>query len=377
MTKRFVLIGIQGAGKSTQGTLLSHQLHIPYLSTGHIFRDIGKTKTPLGRYVKETLNAGLLIPDKQAIEIVETYLKRKEYKRGYILDGFPRTLIQAKAFAHDVDKVIYIDLPEKDALWRIAGRGDTTREDETLAGVQKRIQLFFDVTMPVVDHYQKLDKLISVDGTASIETIHKDIIAQLGQELLQQAARHVSKKQKTIIAVVGLPGSGKSEVTDYLMSKGHSVVHFGNIINDYIDKHNLAQTEDVHEKIRLEFREKHGIAALAILNKQKINDLFKKHAIVVINGMRSYEEKLYLESEFKKVTIVTICVWADFETRQNRLKTRKDRNGLMGRVRDINEVLDTHMGPTLALADYMTLNSGTKEELYHEIENIYREIYFG
>src|SRR3989338_6528556 len=124
MKKRFVIIGIQGAGKSTQGTLLSHQLHLPYLSTGHIFREIAKEKTAHGRYVKETLNAGLLIPDTKAISIVEEYLNNHEYKNGYILDGFPRTLQQAKLFSHVIDKVLYIDLPEKEALWRIAGRGD-------------------------------------------------------------------------------------------------------------------------------------------------------------------------------------------------------------------------------------------------------------
>jgi len=85
---KLVLLGIQGSGKSTQGNLLSHQLHIPYLSTGHIFREIAKEKTTLGRYMKETLNAGILVPDKKTIEIVHSYLSRSEYINGYILDGF-------------------------------------------------------------------------------------------------------------------------------------------------------------------------------------------------------------------------------------------------------------------------------------------------
>ena len=73
---KIILIGIHGAGKSTQGNLLSEKLKIPYLSTGHIFRDMAKEKTQIGRYIKEVLNAGYLIPDKKTLEIVQEYLSK-------------------------------------------------------------------------------------------------------------------------------------------------------------------------------------------------------------------------------------------------------------------------------------------------------------
>jgi adenylate kinase len=75
---KLVLIGIPGAGKSTQGNLLSRQFGIPYLSTGHIFRTIAKEKTAMGRYVKETMSSGLLMPDEETLPIVEDYLSRRE-----------------------------------------------------------------------------------------------------------------------------------------------------------------------------------------------------------------------------------------------------------------------------------------------------------
>ena len=96
---KLVLLGIQGSGKSTQGNLLKEQLNVPYLSTGHIFRELAKEHTPLGRHIKEVMNAGFLIPDKQTLEIVSDYLKRSEYKKGYILDGFPRTVHRLVALA--------------------------------------------------------------------------------------------------------------------------------------------------------------------------------------------------------------------------------------------------------------------------------------
>src|SRR5258708_3863337 len=138
---KLVLIGIQGAGKSTQGNMLSEKLGIPYLSSGHIFREMAKDKGTLGRWLKETLNAGLLVPDKETLEIIQEYLKKPEYKKGYILDGFPRTVPQAQAFGKAVDKSIFIDVSDREALWRISGRV-SDREDETLQGIRKRIELF-------------------------------------------------------------------------------------------------------------------------------------------------------------------------------------------------------------------------------------------
>src|SRR3989344_7981986 len=117
---KLILVGIQGSGKSTQGNLLSQKLAIPYLSSGHIFRQMANKKTPWGRYVKETLNAGFLIPDTKTMPIIEEYLEKPEYVNGYILDGFPRTLRQAKEFHNGVTKVIYLKVSDKEALWRLS-----------------------------------------------------------------------------------------------------------------------------------------------------------------------------------------------------------------------------------------------------------------
>ncbi len=178
---KIVLIGIQGAGKSTQGNLLSKRLGIPYLSTGHIFRQLAKEKTKLGRYVKELMNAGYLFPDKKTIAIVREYLKRPEYENGYILDGFPRTLTQAEFFKDGPDKTIYLKVSDKEALWRLSYRNGEIREDETLAALRKRIELFHKMTEPVLNYYRKKGLLIEVDGENSIEKIHEDIMERLGK----------------------------------------------------------------------------------------------------------------------------------------------------------------------------------------------------
>lgn len=177
---KLILIGIQGSGKSTQGNMLSSELKIPYLSSGHIFRQMSQEKTQWGRYVKETLNAGFLIPDEKAIPIIEEYLSKPEYAKGYILDGFPRTTKQAEDFSNGVDKVIHLKVSDKEALWRLSDRADDgVREDNTLQAIRKRIQLFHDVTEPVLDFYRAKGRLVEVDGEKSIEAVNKDVMAAL------------------------------------------------------------------------------------------------------------------------------------------------------------------------------------------------------
>ena len=175
---RIILIGIQGAGKSTQGNLLSEKLKIPYLSTGHIFRELAKEKSPEGRYIKETINAGFLISNEKTQHVVSNYILRPEYQSGYILDGFPRTVHQAENFEEKIDYVIYLKVSDKEALWRISGR-EEERDDETLKAIRKRIELFHEHTKPVLDFYRTKHLLMEINGEQTIEEINKEILSKL------------------------------------------------------------------------------------------------------------------------------------------------------------------------------------------------------
>jgi adenylate kinase len=180
---KIILIGIQGSGKSTQGNLLSEKLKIPYLSTGHIFREMAKEKTPLGRYIKEVMNAGFLLPDGKTVHIVSEYLKRPEYQNGYILDGFPRTIEQVEKFENGVSKVIYLKVSDKEALWRLSYRNGNDegemREDETLAAIRRRIELFHKLTEPVLEHYRRKRILVEIDGEKEVKDIYKEILEKI------------------------------------------------------------------------------------------------------------------------------------------------------------------------------------------------------
>ncbi len=373
---KLVLIGIQGSGKSTQGNLLSKQLNLPYLSTGHIFRQLAKEKTTLGKYIKVVINSGLLVPDEKTIEIVNSYLKRPEYKKGYILDGFPRTLNQAKKFINNIDKVIYLEIPEKEAIYRLVYRNSEIREDETIPAIKKRIEQFKKFTLPVLDFYREQKKLIEIDGTQSIEAVNQEILKNLGKQLIKNKIKNWKIKNKKIIAIVGLPGAGKSEAASFFREKGLKVISFGEVINEYVEKHHLPHVESVHKEVRTKLREKYGMEALAVLNEKKIKEILKKEMILVIDGLRSWEEYLYLKKKLKKVKIYLLAIYADKNIRWERLKKRHSRNKLYGEERDLDELIGINMAPTIAYADFLVKNNFSKEDYYDKLEEVYRIIYY-
>ena len=374
---KLVLIGIQGSGKSTQGNLLSKQLGIPYLSTGHIFREIAKKKTKLGGFVKLVMTSGLLIPDEKTIEIVNTYLSRSEYKKGYILDGFPRTPEQAKKFKNNIDKVILLEVPDKEALWRLSHRvGEEKRDDDTLDALRKRIELFHKNTSKVIKYYEDQGKIVTIDGTKDIKAVNKDILNSLGKKLVKNKIKDWKKDNKTLIAIVGLPGSGKTETADFFRNKKLPVISFGDILNDKISSDNNGHTIELHRKMRNDLRKKYGKEAFALLSLKKINNAFIDNMTVVVDGMRSWEEYIYLMKHLPSVKIYILSLFTDKSIRYERVRKRKERSKLYGPSRDVHEIIETNMGPTIAYADFMIKNNYSIEDLYDKLDHVYRVIYY-
>ncbi len=373
---KIVLLGIQGAGKSTQGNLLSKQLKVPYLSTGHIFREIAKEKTSLGRHIKETINAGSLVSDDETIGIVFEYLKRPEYAHGFILDGFPRTVVQAKKFKQKLTKVIYLHIDEKEALWRISLRDQEVRDDNTIQAVQKRINQFTVNTSKILEYYEKKDLLATVDAQLSVEKVNEEILKSLGQDLVDEHLTKWNPHKKTLICITGLPGSGKTEAIEFFKSKGIPEVSFSNIINYYVDEQGLEHTEAVHSKLRVEFRQKHGPACMAILSEQKIRDMLKDHAMGVIGGMYTLDEYTFVKEHFKDVLVVVLAIHTDKSIRYERSKGREYRRGLSSVERDLNQLTQLNMGNLIAFADYMVKNNFSLVEFHDKLEEVYRSIYF-
>lgn len=371
---KLILIGIQGAGKSTQGNLLSKTLGIPYLSTGHILRIISKEKTKMGRYIKEIQNSGALVPDKIMVPMVEEYLNRQEYEKGYIMDGFPRTKEQVQKFKNGIDRVIYLKVPDKEALWRLAGRNDDqVREDNTIQALKKRIDLFHKFTGPVIDFYRKKGVLFEVNGEKKIDVIFKSIIKELKQDLLI-SNKSLHKKDKNIVAIVGMAGAGKTEAADFFKKKGYEIIRFGSVIDDAIHDAGLIWSAENNILYRTKIRSEFGMAGVAIKILPKIKQAIYDKKKFVLDGLYSWEEYIFLKKEISNLTL--LCIYASPKTRHQRLAVRKERKFSKedAKKRDFNEIEKANKGGPIAIADYLIKNETSKEDLYLELEIFFASI---
>ena len=175
---RIILFGPPGAGKGTQAKLIEKEYNIPQLSTGEMFRAAIKNQTPLGVKVKDILDAGKLVPDETVVELVEEALNDPKFENGYILDGFPRTVPQAKAFEELLKKngrklkaFLSLEVPDEELMKRILSRGEG-RADDTPEKVKVRLEVYNEETAPVLNFYKQKGVYRAIDGMGTIEEIY-------------------------------------------------------------------------------------------------------------------------------------------------------------------------------------------------------------
>lgn len=186
---------------------------------------------------------------------------------------------------------------------------------------------------------------------------------------------------KKIIAIVGLPGAGKSEVADYFVSKGFDYLRMGQITLDEVKRLGQEPTETNERPIREGFRKKNGMGAFAILNFPKI-EKFQNN--VIVDGLYSWEE--YLEFKKKYKNFVCLAVNASPTTRYKRLDGRSKKHGddpkmkyrsfspAEAKSRDYAQIENLHQGGPIAIADFTIVNEGTKKDLVENLNKIYRRL---
>ncbi len=173
-----------------------------------------------------------------------------------------------------------------------------------------------------------------------------------------------------IIALVGLPGSGKSEAARILEKKGFSIVRLGDVTDDVLKERKLKQKEDNEKKIREEIREKYGMGGFAVLSLKKI----KKHKNVVVDGVISYQEVEVLKDNFEDVFLA--AVHSNYDVRLSRINKRKERPLAEKELkqRDMHQLTKLNMAMTFAKADYTIVNDGSIEELNKRMEELLRDL---
>ena len=170
---RLVLVGPPGAGKGTQAVRLAERLDVPHISTGDLFRANLGEMTPLGVEAKRYMDAGDLVPDEVTSNMVRSRLSEPDAAKGFILDGFPRTLPQADTLdimldelGVTLDAVVEFAVSDDVVVERLLGRG---RSDDTEEVIRNRQKVYRDETAPLLDHYR--DKLVTVDAVGEVEEI--------------------------------------------------------------------------------------------------------------------------------------------------------------------------------------------------------------
>lgn len=209
-----ILLGAPGAGKGTQAAELSQKLSLAHIASGDLFRQAQSSGTELGNVVKSYMEKGQLVPDDITVKMVLERISQPDCASGFILDGFPRNLEQARALENalkdkgqEIDKAVYIKVPEEELVRRLAGRricrncqapyhvtdmppkvegkcdlcgGELyQRADDTEETVRNRIRVYTEETSPLIDYYKKDGKLLEVDGAQEAEKVGKDLVDAL------------------------------------------------------------------------------------------------------------------------------------------------------------------------------------------------------
>lgn len=215
---RLILFGAPGVGKGTQAKILSSKLNIPHISTGDILREAVREKTPLGIKANEIMTRGELVPDDLMIEIIRETLSQEKCKNGFILDGFPRTLNQAKALEQllselRLDNIFHINLyaNNEEIIRRLTNRrvckvcqniftlseiefkekcpvcnspsSFYQRDDDKEDVIRKRLEVFNKTTQPVLEYYERKGTLINVNGLGTIHEVTSQILSSIEEKL--------------------------------------------------------------------------------------------------------------------------------------------------------------------------------------------------
>lgn len=176
---KLIFLGPPGAGKGTQALSFAQEYAIPHISTGDILRAAVARKTELGLKAQSYMDAGELVPDQLILDLVRDRLTQDDVKPGWILDGFPRTVVQAEfldvllsEIHQSCDRVVNFDVPDEVLVERLLGRG---RKDDTEEVIRNRLEVYRVQTEPLIDFYSVRNQLVSLNGNRSVSEIAADL----------------------------------------------------------------------------------------------------------------------------------------------------------------------------------------------------------
>jgi adenylate kinase len=187
LSVNLLVLGPQGAGKGTQAKRISAEYGVPHVSTGDMFRAAIAAQTELGRQVEPLLASGTLVPDAVTIALIRERLAEDDAADGFVLDGFPRNLAQARVADHaweqrgiGLEAVVYLEVPEPELRRRLLARAHTEqRSDDTPEVIANRLALFAETTFPLVEHYRDRGLLVAIAADQAPDAVTDDVLSRL------------------------------------------------------------------------------------------------------------------------------------------------------------------------------------------------------
>jgi adenylate kinase len=178
-----VMLGAPGAGKGTQAVRIAETHGIPHISTGEMLRSAIAAGSELGQKVKEIVESGALVPDELIVEVIRERLSQPDAQRGFVLDGFPRTIVQAEALdallaelGRPLEIVLELELSEETAVERMLGRAaDQGRADDTPEVIKNRFVVYRRQTEPLSNYYRGTGKLVAIDSSPGMDEVFAEI----------------------------------------------------------------------------------------------------------------------------------------------------------------------------------------------------------
>jgi adenylate kinase len=181
---RLLLIGAPGAGKGTQAQRLAERFGIAHISSGDLLRQHVRDQTALGRTIKSYVDAGDLVPDAVVMDMLRKPVVAATENGGYVLDGFPRTVDQAKAsfpparaLGVEVQAAVHLDVARSELVRRLLAR--QRGSDDTEAVIEHRLQVYLDKTVPLLEYYAGREWMFTVDGAQPPDAVHAEILSRL------------------------------------------------------------------------------------------------------------------------------------------------------------------------------------------------------
>lgn len=212
------MVAPPGAGKGTQGIVIASHFGIPHIATGDLLRDHVARETPLGRSVRTFLDRGELVPDEVVLDMVRDALGRLD-SDGYVLDGIPRTMQQAKALYEiaveldlTADVALHLHVEDDELVRRLLARSaQTGRSDDTEDVIRHRLALYYEVTHPILEWYDERGILVSVDARRPAEQVGRHILTAL--EVLRQMIDGRSDVPRRAVDLTSLGAAFGAETT--------------------------------------------------------------------------------------------------------------------------------------------------------------------